>query len=97
MRSNLVLVLDRPFLDLKCPNVGEFAGPGYARDPALVRGGCFGIVAVPDGRAARQQGHRLRGTAVVLQRAQQGVEYRHERNQRSIDGLPTHLFDDQPG
>ena len=24
-------------------------------------------------------------------------EYRHERNRRSIDGLPTHLFDDQPG
>jgi hypothetical protein len=24
-------------------------------------------------------------------------EYRHERNQRSIDGLPTYLFDDQPG
>ena len=24
-------------------------------------------------------------------------EHRHERNQRSIDGLPTYLFDDQPG
>jgi hypothetical protein len=24
-------------------------------------------------------------------------EYRHERNQRSIDGLPTYLFDDPPG
>lgn len=23
-------------------------------------------------------------------------EYRHQRNQRSIDGLPTHLFDDPP-
>jgi hypothetical protein len=23
-------------------------------------------------------------------------EYRHERNQKSIDGLPTHLFDDPP-
>ena len=23
-------------------------------------------------------------------------EYRHERNQRSIDGMPTYLFDDQP-
>lgn len=23
-------------------------------------------------------------------------EYRHERNQRSIDGLPTYLFDDEP-
>jgi Pyridoxamine 5'-phosphate oxidase len=24
-------------------------------------------------------------------------EYRHERNQRSIDGLPTYLFDEPPG
>jgi hypothetical protein len=24
-------------------------------------------------------------------------EYRHERNQKSIDGLPTYLFEDPPG
>jgi hypothetical protein len=59
---------------LERPDVGRFAGLIKAREAALVLGGGFAAVGVADGRTAGQQGHRLRGAAVVLQRAKAGID-----------------------
>ena len=61
---------------LKRPDVGQLAGLVTPREPAFVRSGCAAVVSVADGRTAGQEGHRLGGTAVVLQRAQEGVDHR---------------------
>jgi hypothetical protein len=43
------------------------------------------------------KGHREALTEFTCKMGEQRMdEYRHERNQWSIDGLPTHLFDDSP-
>src|SRR6516225_671121 len=58
---------------LKSPDVSQFAGYVQAREAALVGGGSFGVVAMADGEAAGQEGHRLGGTTVVLQRAEERI------------------------
>ena len=61
---------------LKRPDVGVFAGDIKASEAALVFGGGESVVGMADGRTAGQQGHRLRGSAVVLERAKVGVDHR---------------------
>jgi hypothetical protein len=44
------------------------------------------------------KGERSLLTEFACKKGEEGMEeYRHERNEQSLDGLPTYLFDDPPG
>src|SRR5262249_8994094 len=62
-------------LDLEGANVDDAAHD--AGQAAPVRGRGVAVVAGVDGRAAGKQGHRLRWTAIVLERAEQGIRIQY--------------------
>ena len=66
-------IFQRKTLHLERADVGELACQIAARHAALVGGGSRGVIGMADGGAAGQQGHRFRGAAIVLQRAQAGI------------------------